>query len=263
MKKKAIAIGCHPDDIEFMMVGTLINLRDAGYEIHYINVANGSCGTNRHDRETIIGIRREESIAATKLIGATYHESLADDIEVLYELKTLRGLTAVVREVAPEIILTHYPYEYMEDHSNTCRLAVSAAFCRGMVPFYSTPEQKVTEQDVTVYHTIPYGLCDQLRRKVKGEIYVDVSETIETKKAMLSCHKSQKQWLDDSQGMDSYLVNMTDMCASIAKLYGNFKFAEAWIRHNYRGFCAPNADPLTAALGAKAVIDPSFEASLG
>ena len=44
-RKSAIAIGAHPDDIEFMMAGTLLLLKKAGYEIHYMNVANGSCGS--------------------------------------------------------------------------------------------------------------------------------------------------------------------------------------------------------------------------
>ena len=41
--KHAFAIAAHPDDIEFQMAGTLILLQRAGYEIHYMNIANGSC----------------------------------------------------------------------------------------------------------------------------------------------------------------------------------------------------------------------------
>ena len=34
----------------------------------------------------------------------------------------MRALTAVIREVRPTIVLTHPPQDYMEDHTNTCRL---------------------------------------------------------------------------------------------------------------------------------------------
>ena len=44
MKKTAFAVGAHPDDIEFMMAGTLMALKLKGYEIHYMHAANGSCG---------------------------------------------------------------------------------------------------------------------------------------------------------------------------------------------------------------------------
>ena len=49
-------------------------------------------------------------------------------MEILYELKTLRRVAAVIREVKPNVILTHPPVDYMEDHTNTCRLVVTAAF---------------------------------------------------------------------------------------------------------------------------------------
>ena len=52
--KTVLAICAHPDDIEFLMAGTMIHLRNAGYELHYMTVANGSCGSNRYDTATLI-----------------------------------------------------------------------------------------------------------------------------------------------------------------------------------------------------------------
>ena len=68
LPRRAFAIAAHPDDTEFQMAGTLILLRDAGYQIHYMNIGNGCCGT------------------------------------------------------------VEYAKDYMEDHQNAARLAVSAAF---------------------------------------------------------------------------------------------------------------------------------------
>ena len=58
--KAAFAVAAHPDDIEFFMSGTLMLLKDAGYEIHYMNLANGCCGSTQHDAEMIARMRREE-----------------------------------------------------------------------------------------------------------------------------------------------------------------------------------------------------------
>ncbi len=69
MKKVAFAIAAHPDDIELMMAGTLMLLREAGFELHYMNVANGSCGTATLGRDEIIAIRREEARNAAALIN--------------------------------------------------------------------------------------------------------------------------------------------------------------------------------------------------
>lgn len=244
MTGKAIAIGCHPDDIEFMMSGTLMKLKDDGYEIHYMNVANGSCGSDSLPANEIIAIRREESIQAADFIGAEYHESLANDIEVFYNKELLAKLAAVIRKVAPDIILTHSPEEYMEDHSNTCRLAVSAAFTRGMRNFPVTPETDPISNPIAVYHSLPYGLKTPLNKEVSADIYIDVSNKIETKKEMLACHKSQKDWLDVSQGVDSYLTTMQEQCREMGNMSGKYQFAEGWIQHLHCGFCDPEYSPL-------------------
>ncbi len=76
---------------------------------------------------------------AARLVGAIYHESLVNDLEIFYERDTLRRLAAVVRDVAPEIILTQSTQEYMEDHMNTTRLVLTAAFARGMPNFAVDP----------------------------------------------------------------------------------------------------------------------------
>ena len=258
MTKRAMAIGCHPDDIEFMMAGTLLKLQKAGYEIHYMTVASGSLGTNQYDFETIKRIRRDEAKAAAESIGAIYHESVCDDIEVFYNLESIGGVLKSIREVAPEIILTHGPYDYMEDHVCTGRLAVTAAFCRGMANFrgVSTP---ITEQDVVVYHSMPHSITDQLRRPVIPGIFVNISDMVETKKKMLSCHRSQKEWLDHSQGIDAYLQELEKRSYYYGKMSNRYTAAEGWIRHNNLGFAPLGFNPLLEALGEDAFINEEFE----
>jgi LmbE family N-acetylglucosaminyl deacetylase len=253
MPRRAFAIAAHPDDIEFMMAGTLILLRQAGYEIHYMTVANGSCGTDSLDVDTIVRIRRQESIQAAHLIGAIYHESLVSDIEIYYEAKTLRRLAAAIRQVAPEIILTHWPHEYMEDHSNTCRLVLTAAFTRGMPNYVTEPARRPVQQPTAIYHALPYGLHDPLRKRVQPEMYVDISDVIETKRRMLAAHKSQKEWLDVSQGVDSYLHIMDEMSAQVGCMSGRFAYAEGWTRHLHLGYGSPDMDPLLSALPGRCV----------
>ena len=55
-------MAAHPDDIEFVMAGTLIRLGQAGYELHYMNIANGCCGSTElsaaHIAEIAPGARR-------------------------------------------------------------------------------------------------------------------------------------------------------------------------------------------------------------
>src|SRR6476659_4573494 len=113
-KKAAIAIGAHPDDIEFYMAGTLLLLKQAGYEIHYLNVASGNCGSKEYDSNMARKVRAAEGRAAAKVMGAEFHASIADDLEIIYSMELLRRLAAVIRDVKPTILLTHSPADYME-----------------------------------------------------------------------------------------------------------------------------------------------------
>src|SRR5271163_4511316 len=117
--KVAIAIGAHPDDIEFYMAGTLLLLKQAGYRTHYLSVANGNCGSAKYNRVMLQSIRAAEGRAAAQILGAEFHASLTSDLEIFYNLELLRALAAVIREVNPKIILTHSPQDYMEDHTCT------------------------------------------------------------------------------------------------------------------------------------------------
>ena len=184
--KNAFAIAAHPDDIEFLMSGTLMLLAEAGYEIHYWNLANGCCGTTQYPTEEIAAIRRKEAIAATESVGATFHESICNDLEIFYDKPTLAKVASVIREVSPEIVLTHSPVDYFEDHTNTCRLVVSATFSRGMPNFPVDPPRAAIEQKATIYHAQPYSHHDPLGKLVVPEQFVDVSGLIERKVAMLA-----------------------------------------------------------------------------
>jgi len=106
------------------------------------------------------------------------------------------------------------------------------------------------------------GLRDSLRRPVRAGQFADVTSVMAVKKAALACHKSQKEWLDTSQGLDSYVITMAEMTREVGRQSGRYEYAEGWRRHLHLGFCAENADPLTEALGDKMVISAEYEAAL-
>ena len=248
MATVVLAIHSHPDDVEFVMAGTLLLLGEKGCELHYMNIANGCYGTAQHSKEEITRIRREESIAAAKVLGATHHESICDDMGVFYTEEMIRKMTAVVRDVAPDIMLVAAPQDYMEDHMNACRIALGGAFVRGMVNYGSIPPRPPVERDVTIYHAMPHGLTDGLRNPVIPDIYVDVGGVIDTKAEALACHRSQKDWLDRSQGMGSYIETMKELNARAGALSGRFAYAEGWRRHLHLGYSRTEQTPLEELL---------------
>ena len=231
------------------MSGSLMRLKDSGYEIHYMNVADGCCGSTQHSPEETARIRREEGMEAAASIGAVFHESITHDLEIFYVKEQLAKLAAIIREVAPRIILTHPPVDYMEDHMNTCRLTLSAAFVRGAPNFLTDPPGEAIGEKVTIYHCQPYGNRDPLNHIVRPSQFVDVTELMDRKTDMLSRHRSQKDWLDASQGLGSYLEKMKELCAEVGEMSGHYEFAEGWRKHLHLGYCDADDDPLSDALG--------------
>ncbi len=247
----ALAIMAHPDDIEFVAAGTLLLLAEAGWEIHYCNIANGDGGSMVTDRAETARIRSAEGQAAAKLLGATFYESIASDLMIFYEERLLRQVASVVRRARPRIVLTHFPRDYMEDHMNACRLAVTASFVKAMPNFVTDPPLDHVPGDVFVYHAMPHGQCDGLRTPVVPEFYVDTTRVHARKRAALAAHASQKAWLDATQGMDSYLDACDEVSRKVGGMSGRFEHAEGWTRHLHLGFSSRDADPLAEALADK------------
>lgn len=243
-----LAAVAHPDDIEFMMAGTLLRLKEAGAVIHMWNLANGHCGTARHTREEIIGLRAAEAEASARLAGAVSHPPLFDDLGIFYDRVSLARVSAVVRKVRPTLILTQSPQDYMEDHQNTCRLVVTAAFSRGMCNFVTVPAQDGYDAPVAVYHALPHGLKDGLGQPVVSDAYVNIQPVMSLKRDMLACHISQKEWLDVSQGMDAYLNEMVRMGTEVGRISGRFVQAEGWRLHSTLGFGQEGFNPMKELL---------------
>jgi LmbE family N-acetylglucosaminyl deacetylase len=258
----ALAVAAHPDDIEFCMAGTLLLLQKEGWQTHYLNLAGGQCGSVQHNASRTRLIRRKEAKKAAALLGCKFHPPFLNDLQIFYEDTSLRRLAALIRTIAPSILLTHSPQDYMEDHMTTARLVVTATFARGMPNYRTLPAQRPTDRPVTIYHAMPHGLCDGLRRVILPGQFVDTSSVHDQKHAGLACHASQKHWLDQSQGMDSYLHAMDEMSLAVGRMSGRFKHAEGWRRHSHLGFGPADADPLQVALGRTCWVNPNYEVAL-
>jgi N-acetylglucosamine malate deacetylase 1 len=261
-RRVALAVAAHADDIEFMMGGTLVLLAERGWETHYMTLANGYVGSTTHHVEKIVQERAGEARKGAELLGATWHPSLVNDIEIIYSVELLRRVTAVIREVRPSIILTQAPDDYMEDHIETSRVTASAAFNRNMPNFQSTPPVPAYMDDVTVYHAEPHGLHDPLRRLVYPGLYVDATAVQDRKRQALAAHRTQAQWLDDTQGFGSFTAEMDDVARTVGRMSGRYEYAEGWRRHSHLGYSANDIDPLADALADVSFIDELYEQGL-
>lgn len=248
-----LAAVAHPDDIEFCLAGTLLQLKEAGCEIHMWNLANGCCGDLTRSREEAARVRWAESMASAALAKATPHPPLFDDLAIFYNQESLSAVSAIVRDIRPNIILTHSPQDYMEDHQNTCRLIVTAAFSRAIPNHHTTPKRPPYIDPVRIYHAAPHGLRDGVGTPFQPDLLVDIESVLPLKRSMLASHRSQQEWLEATQGMGAYVEDMVTMARDMARHDTSLTFAEGWRRHSHLGFCPPDYDPLTTLLPEHAV----------
>lgn len=260
---RVLAIGAHPDDVEIMCSGTLFALRQLGYEIHVASMTLGDCGSFDHSPEETSNIRYDEAKRACEVLGATYHHAGFNDLCVFNDNNSNRRVTALLRELNPWIVITHSPQDYMSDHEITSLLVRNACFYAS-IPNYQTRDLTSAGHTSAIpylYYAQPIENIDLFGKKITPQFYADVSNFIEHKVEMLSCHESQRNWLRAHHGMDEYVESVRRWNASLAERAAHISekpitFAEALRQH--RGHAYPRDNILAALLKESVIAEPDY-----
>jgi LmbE family N-acetylglucosaminyl deacetylase len=239
-RKVALSFLAHPDDAEILCAGTLIRLKQSGYEVHLCTMTPGDCGTVDRTRWDISAIRTNEGKAAAALIGATFHCLDERDGFVVYDKPTIRKTMDLFRVIAPSLVFTHAPKDYMIDHEQTSLLARAGSFMYG-APNISECARVQGSAVPHLYYCDPIEALDPFGNPVTPTTLIDISDVMETKGRMLAAHASQREWLRAHHGMDEYLEAMKRHGEIRGKELGT-KYAEAFIQH--RGHAYPRNDLL-------------------
>jgi LmbE family N-acetylglucosaminyl deacetylase len=135
--KSALAIGAHPDDIEFECGATLAKWAEAGTIVHLLVCTDGRKGTWDVDADTdaLIARRQVEQREAARRLGATGEVRFLDQVDGELDMGPdsgleLRGEVArIIRELTPTVVLTHDPWRRWRmhpDHRNAGWVGVDA-----------------------------------------------------------------------------------------------------------------------------------------
>ena len=133
----ALAIGAHPDDIEFGCGGTLAKWAASGCIVHHLVLTDGSKGTWNPDADTtaLIAQRQIEQREAARRLGAQGEVVFMHQVDGdLTDTRELRGeIARHIRRLRPQVVLSHDPwkrYRLHPDHRHagflTCDAIVAA-----------------------------------------------------------------------------------------------------------------------------------------
>ncbi len=245
---RVLAIHAHPDDVEFQCAGTLALLKQRGCEVTIATMTPGDCGSAELASEAISQIRRDEAFQAAQLLGANYECLEFRDLSICFDNESRRRVTAFLRKVQPEIVITAPPVDYMPDHEQTSLLVRDACF-NAPIPNYDTHKVAQTEPLERIphlYYVDPIEGADWFGNAVQPEFLVDISSTFELKQKMLACHASQRDWLLKQHGIDEYLNSCERWSAHRGQELG-VKYGEAFRQH--KGHPYPSDNRLLAELG--------------
>jgi LmbE family N-acetylglucosaminyl deacetylase len=183
----ALAIGAHPDDVEFGCGGTLAKWAAAGCVVHHLVCTDGSKGTwdPSADGVALVATRQDEQRAAAKALGATGTVTFLGEVDGELEVTlALRGtVAAVIRSVRPDVVLGHDPWKRYRLHPD--HRAAGFLTCDGIVAArdpHFFPEQGLA----------PHRPSAVLLWEADEVSHVeDVSAAVDAKLAALEAHASQ------------------------------------------------------------------------
>ena len=187
----ALAIGAHPDDVEFGCGGTLAKWAIAGTVVHHLVCTDGSKGTWDANADTVALVtrRQDEQRAAAAALGATGTVSFLGHVDgdLEHSRAVVDSIALAIRRIRPDVVLSHDPwkrYRLHPDHRNT-GLNVCDAIVAARDPHFL--RHHMTDHGVT--HHRPDALL--LWEADEPNHVEDVTQMIDTKLAALECHASQ------------------------------------------------------------------------
>jgi len=248
--RTVLAFMAHPDDAEFLCAGTMIRLAEAGWKVHIATAAPGDCGTATENRWDISSLRTREAAEAASRIGAAYHCLDERDGFVVYDKPSLKKTYDLFRRLAPSLVFTHAPKDYMPDHEQASLLARAASF------LYAGPNVSafpVLEGSCIpyLYYCDPMEGVDPLGQPIEPTTWIDITGQLPKKTQMLACHASQREWLMAHHGMDEYIESMKRHVAMRGRQIG-VAAAEAFVQH--RGHAYPRNDILAELFRAGGLV---------
>jgi N-acetylglucosamine malate deacetylase 1 len=193
---RVLAVGAHPDDLVILCAGTLVRYIADGSTVTMVDVTRGDRGSFIHSADEIAAIRERESRRAAEIAGADYVALGLSDGDVFAADRRQREIVVdLIRQVRPDVIISHSPNDYMTDHNEVAQLVFDASFLASL-PLLRTSHPA---HDLVP----PLYRMDTLAGVGFDPVeYVDIGATIETKVAMLEAHESQLTWLRDHDGVE-------------------------------------------------------------
>jgi LmbE family N-acetylglucosaminyl deacetylase len=192
-----LALGAHPDDIEYGCGGMLTKYAQRGHEVYMFIASDGGRGGDAAVR------RREQEDAAIALGATRVFWGGYPDTEVPLNRELIVRIESVIREVEPRMIFVNHPDDTHQDHRNLAQCTVSATRYVPNFLFYEVPSTQ----------------------NFAPNCYTDVEKVLDRKLAALEAHRSQ---VTKTNIEDLTILELVKSSANFRGIQARVKYAEAF-----------------------------------
>ena len=191
-----LAIGSHPDDIEYGCGGTLLKFSKKSYKIFLLIMSDGSFGGNPE-------VRKKEQNISCKTLKAKLFWAGFEDTKIVVDAYSIGKIEEVIKITKPDLIFTHYHNDTHQDHRHVSQASMTATRHFRNVLFYEVP----TTVDFT------------------PGIFADITTTINGKMKLLRTHKSQ---IYETRVPSLSIIESAKSCAIFRGFQNRVKHAEGF-----------------------------------
>ena len=192
-----LAIGAHPDDIEFGCGGTLLKYSEKGHKVYMLVLSKGDKGGDLEVRQ-----KEQENSAQILRVEKLYFGNYKDT-EIVQSQKLITEIEDFLKDIKPDFIFVHYFDDTHQDHRNLSDSTISATRYIHNVLFYEGP----TTQNFT------------------PNVYVDITSALDKKFECLEAHASQVS-KTNIEGLS--IIEAAKSVAHFRGIQGRVNYAEAF-----------------------------------
>lgn len=169
-----LAIGAHPDDVEFGCAGSLIKYRKAGSNVTVVHMTCSDCQNinGEYIRKKDRSIREAEESA--KIMDTDLIILPFEDQAVPFSRETIFEIEKLIEKLNIDTVLTHWSGDSHQDHINTLRSTMAAA-------------RHVN--NILLYEQVPLPRAGTISAAVN--YYEDITDFYELKEQAFLKHESQ------------------------------------------------------------------------
>jgi LmbE family N-acetylglucosaminyl deacetylase len=192
-----LAIGPHPDDIEFGCGGTLLRYGQAGSQLYQLILTDGCVGgdpaTRKREQE-----KAAKALGVKRVFWGGYH-----DTELHDDRNLIKTLEESINAVSPDVVLVNHFDDSHQDHRAASHAAIAATRNVKEVLFYESP---------TSMNFMP-------------DIFVDITDILEEKIKLLELHASQ---IERTSIENLKITEIARAYATFRGVQGRVRFAEGF-----------------------------------